>query len=415
MALDEQTYLMHRLALEGSIFFHNELAEPKNVRLFFPPYEGQEDAEYKRDPHIAFPITGDTINRVASLIHGGMKIECENKTADDVMQAIMERCDWNELSRDLLTKPMSTGNHLVVLRSNFNGEVYFEQWPGEYAFRDTMFGMEWFGYMFLPQKDGTMQPITHEPKVKDPNLQPVIVFIDEYLFGEVEHGFGFAPGVFIRGVDKDETGRYALPYHLRFRELNLEYNKIYSQMAKAMRILQNVWETNADRENPTNQLSMTPSKINYVGQDGFVRQVGRELDLTWESNTLDRLKAQISASAQVPDFMTGLTGVGKVESGVALQIVSGPLMELVSRIRSEYIPKIRELLTKAVTAEFMLKGKSVPVFEITIDMNESVLPVDKKAELDMYIAARQNGFITPAMEEAVSVAVAGLLGIEIAQ
>ena len=72
MALDEQTYFMHRQSVEGEIFYKNKLTEPENVKTYFPV--GVDEETYEQSPKISFPVTSDILNRIKNHLHNGLEI-----------------------------------------------------------------------------------------------------------------------------------------------------------------------------------------------------------------------------------------------------------------------------------------------------------------------------------------------------
>ena len=124
----------------------------------------------------------------------------------------------------------------------------------------------------------------------------------------------------------------------------------------------------------------------------------RNLDIEPELTILDRLRNHIAVSAEVPEFFTGLKSVGKIESGVALSIVSAPLTELINNVRETFKTFVNEMLTKAIRAEFALQRLHPPDFELQITMNESVIPIDREKEIANIEKAINLGMIS--IEEA---------------
>lgn len=388
--LDEQTYKMHEDALEGRVFYENKLAEPENVEKYFPRIEGQDMKLYKQAPKISFPITADVINRIIALIHSDMKIECDSVPVDTVLQERLDKLEWETLSRKFLAQSMSEGNFLEVPRFGNKG-IYYQNWGGEYFYRDVIADTDKIGYVYVLNKDGTMSPLTCAP-AKDANIRSTQ--ITETTWDGVEHGLDFNPATYFRCVDVDKDNRYGKGYYLRGKGQILEYNQVFSQASKAVKILQNVWKTSLDRENPSATISLIPDKLNHVGKEGVLEQVIRELSIQPETEILDRVKAHIAASFQVPDFMTGLRDVGKIESGVALAIVSAPLQEIVARIKFEYKPKVIEFLTKDIKLTYAFHGKRAPNFALSVEFGGSVIPMDIQAELKNIYDAVDRGIIT---------------------
>lgn len=395
---------MHQRALEGKIFYNDALAAPEYQKKYFPPSRGQSQYSYDQAPKVVIPISRTFINRISALLHNGMEVEFDTEGMQEVWNDIASRIKWNETTRNLLVNSMIGGNALVVLRPDMNNQVALEEWQAPFVFADDY----WVGYEYILRNGVEMIPITSEPNLKD-NEQLIQVPIDDFIFGNVEHGLGYTPAQLFKSIDRDSEGNYGLPYYLRFRDLNIEYNQVFSQTSKAIKILQNVWVSTADPENPDNPISLDPEKINFVSEKGTLQQVTRQLDTDPETQYLSTLLKHIHNAAQIPDFISGLSGVGKIESGVALQIVSGPLLELMTRVRNEYKEDVEELVTKIINTEFRLLGVMAPQFEVNVKLNENILPVDKQQEVDNLLKLVNAGIITA--DQAGSV-VKPLFGLE---
>jgi len=413
--MDNLTYAMRQEAIEGRIFYENKLAEPDNVRVYFPVTEGEQN--YNRRPKISFPVTGEIVDRITSLIYSGLTVTFSDANDESVWSEISERNRFLEHARNMVVQLLSRGCYLTVLRMA-NG-VYWEGWTAEFCQRIVSPFYNAAGYEYKRNKDtNVLSPVTNNVGKRTDDY--VSVMIDDFIFIETygeqvyvtEHNLPFAPFVFARGIDSESSGRYSYPYHKRFKDLLLEYNLTYSQVAKAVRILQNVWVTDKESPNPNFPLRLDPDTINHVGSSGKLEQAVRQLNIEPELTSLQLLKTHISARAQVPDFMTGLDGVGKVESGVALAIVNGPLAELCDRIRPEFKGRLSELIYKSVHMEYQSRGISKENISFEIVLNESVIPADVQKEIDMLIKAKDSGLIPPALIRSVEKKVAALLGLK---
>jgi hypothetical protein len=199
----------------------------------------------------------------------------------------------------------------------------------------------------------------------------------------------------IESIDKDENSSYGIPFHMRFKDLNIEYNQIFSQISKAIKILQTVWKTNSDLPTPDTEIRFDPDTVNYVGKDGVLEQVIRELNIDPEMTYLSNLSKLIHTSAQCPDYTTELEGIGKVNSAVALELISAPLVELTTRIRNEYKNNLEELVGKVASCIYLFSGATPPEFDFDISMNEQIMPADKTSEVDLVIKLVQNNIFTP--------------------
>lgn len=412
--MDSQTYTMRKHAVEGRVFYENRLTDPEWVRTYFPPTE--METNYARRPKISVPITGEVIDRLASLVYGGMSIEFENQKDEALWEEIAERNNFRDRSRLMLVNPLARGTEVTVLHA-IAGGVFWQNWGGEFAYFMASPFYEAAGYEYIENDEG-IKPVV-SPFKKAPKGYTALVIDGTFYVstqGETvkatQHNLPFAPFVFCRAVDVDAQGRYAWPYHTRARDLLIEYNHIFSQSSKAIKILQNVWKTNKTIDNPNQPLRLDPDTINFVGETGTLEQVQRALTLEPEFGYLSRLKQHISSRFQVPDFMTGLSDVGKVESGIALGIVSGPLIELVERIRPSFRQKVRELVYKSLMIEQMSRGRAAREPEFTVNLNDTVLPMDVKNEIETLIRAKESGLISEVYMESLAAKVAALLDLQ---
>jgi len=100
-----------------------------------------------------------------------------------------------------------------------------------------------------------------------------------------------------------------------------------------------------------NPLDISPDYINCVGSDKDLSQTSRQLNLEWENTFIDKYTAAIYDVAQLPpkDF---LQGAGKVESGIALEIVWRQFDELVSDLSRLFQDYEEELIQKIYFMEY---------------------------------------------------------------
>lgn len=383
----ESTYLAHRLALEGRVFYYNELTEKQHVQKFFPVAPG-EDKTYDVDPKISFPITSDILNNFASLLYRESVIKIDPPSLQPRLDEFLALNNWTSLGRELLVRTLFGGTLLAVIRP-MQLRARIELWGGEWTFVGAD---ELHGYTYKVC-DGKRVPLTSKPdKEDDVRLVP----ITDTIWGEFEHGFGFNPSVMFFAPDVQDDSPYPMPFHMRYRQQNIEYNLLWSQMILNSRVLQNVWVTNKDRKDPNNPVMLRPRFINYLGENGTLAQVRREMNIDAELTLIEKLKQHIAESAQVPSFMTGLDGVGKVESGVAMSIVFAPLVHITNRLKSEFRPKFIELITKGLVADYMLnEGHFPPDFAIDLQFTDNVIPIDRGKELETIQRADAMGVFTP--------------------
>lgn len=411
--MDYQTYASRVCAIEGRVFYENKLTAPEYVRTYFPPTQGETN--YDRRPKISFPVTGEIVDRLASLVYSGMQVTFENTQDEALWDEIAERNNFLEQARSMVTQPLATGNQLTVIHNT--GGAFWQNWGGEFSQYMTSAFYSAGGFEYVETK-GTANPVTsaivgNKPKGYVSTMIDELFFIQQ--FGEqviiTEHGLPFAPFVFCTAVDIDSSNRYASPFCMRFKELLIEYNLIMSQISKAVRILQNVIVTNKELDNPNFPLRIDPDTIQHVGKEGFLQQMVRELNIEPELAMCSRLKQHIASRAQVPEHMTGLEGVGKVESGVALQIVMGPLTELIDRIRPVFHSRVSELIDKSMQVEYRFRGKQREA-KFHLELSESILPTDMKAEIELLLSIVAANVLPPKYLASLQSRIASLLNLK---
>jgi hypothetical protein len=399
-------------AVIGRVFYENRLTDKEWVKTFFPPTQKEEN--YDRRPKVSVPIVGEVVDRIASLVYSGMSIEFDNERDERDWDEIAERNRFADRARGMLVNPMARACEVTILH-NIGGSVFWQAWGGEFAYYMRSPFYEAAGYEYVEKEDGTLRPVLNKHDVKDKNYHAVVIDSSLFIetFGEnvsaTIHGLEFAPFIFSRSVDVDQDGRYSHPFSKRADDLIVTYCQTLSQAVKSTNLMQNIWETNKEADNPNFPLRLDPDTINHVGPDGFLRQVVRNLELGPEMEIMSRLKQHISTRFQVPDFMTGLSDVGKVESGLALQIVSGPLTELVDRIRPAFKKNIEELVWKSLAIQTQARGSRPGDVKFTVNMSESILPSNVQTEIDTLIKAMAAGIVGPQYTESLQAKVAALL------
>lgn len=404
MATVNEKYTARTDASEGQLFYDNKLNHPQFEKKYFPQTKGETNTAYTQRPKIAVPISSSIVDRIINILNFNTIFSTENKEHQTIIDDLSAELNMSEVLRDIMVKTLVTGNNVTVIT---DGMEYpnIKHWDGQYA---EIVDNKLFGYQYVV-KDDIIFPVLTEPSEKEKeNITTVL--IDDKVFGDTQHILGFSPAVLFRNIDKYESGKYGKSYIERFNNLIVEYNQVISQASKSIKILQNVWKTNRSIDNPEKPIRINPDTINFLGADGTLEQVIRELDLSEEWTYLDRLEHQISRASQVPAELSGLKDVGKLPSGIALQLLLQPLTELTMRLRNSFQPKFIELMEKLVSMQYIIDGKTPPAdLAITIQMNENVLPEDRTAKINEIITLKREGLIS---EEQSKLLIAPLLNIE---
>ncbi len=343
---------------EGTIsklFSQNLLAREEYSQIYFPTTAGESASEYARRPKIAIPITSSIIDRITNILFQGAIITTDTPETQVRMDEISTDLQLQEFTRDMITNTIVTGQNLALIRvvSEKEGDVIkLENWDNPWIWlKDGLSGYEY------TERDGLIVPVLADDVKEE---ERTVVIIDDLMFGNVEHNLPFTPSVLTKNVDKYDDRIWGKSFVMRFQDLVIEYNHIISQMSKSIKILQNVWVTNRDVDQPENPIRLNPDKINYMGEDGTLQQAVRNLDLKEEREYLNILEYQISRTSQVPAEMAGLKDMGKLPSGIALQVLLQPLTALTERFKNFFIPAIDDLAYKILVTDYALRGKTMP-------------------------------------------------------
>jgi len=424
MALDKQTLKMHADALEGAIFADNLLNKGEHARKYFPPIIGQDMSLWKQSPKVAFPLVGDVIRRMTSLLHQGLEIKVVqgSKAHEEALEEVLVDIKWDVIGRQLFEFCQGGGNYLAIIRTGWES-ISLDLWKGEWIINDSWMNYPVLGYAYVQDRTdpSLMHPVVK--KLNEEELKRLVqVWVDDMFFvyekGGIiqdvhEHNMGFCPAELFMGIDKLEGGRYGKPMYKRAGEngdLIVEYNQTYSQVAKAVKIFQNVWATDKDVENPDYPLSIIPDYLNFLGKDGKLWQLVRELKIEPEVILMDKLQNHLSTNFQIPEFFTGLnSSVGKFPSGVAMMLQAQPLTELMTRARGDFKTSAISLLTKCVAVKIMMKGGSPGNFQLGMKMDETVVPVDVELEIKNLVTAKKEGLIADEYMPAAQARTAQLL------
>ena len=394
-------------ACEGIVFYENTLTDPVNVEKYFPRYTnpGETDAAYALRPKLAIPITSSIIDRMAGFLHSGMSVTAKDPTDQKTLETIISNLDDPENHfRNLLVYELAGGNaaDVIGVTEPDSKLITLRTWTGEFIFRNQ--GGTKLGYEYY-EHGGVKLPVIQSDLSENLKGSQVRVTIDDKMyrfeFGkdssskdeDFPHDFGFVPATWFFSIDRKPGSLYAKPYPERFDNLVKEFNQTISQASKAIKILQNVWVTNKDIDNESTPIKIAPEYINFLGEDGTLEQAVRALSLTPEWEMMMKLERHISHASGFPQYLFGLEGLGNLESGYALEIITQPLVELMTRVRGSFKPKVEDLLTKAIKAQNILTSGTAGNPVVTATLNEQFIPLEKDKEIARVEKAEERGWI----------------------
>lgn len=379
-------YVMRQEGQEGKIFYQNLLATSTYSKKYFPPTPGETDGEYQRRPKVAIPITSSIIDRITNILLQGATITTSSEESQKRMDNLATDLNLAEFIRTMVTNTIVTGNNLAVIRI-VNNEIKLEHWDGTWVWiNDELSGYEY------TTRDGLMVPVLSSD-IKEEKRTKVV--IDDVQFGGVKHNLPYNPSTLTKNIDRYDDDNFGKSYVMRFNDMVVEYNHIVSQISKSIKVLQNVWVSNRDVDNPENPIRLSPDRVNFLGVDGTLEQAIRNLNLTEEREYLEILEHQISRASQVPAELAGLKDAGKLPSGIALQLLLQPLTELVERYRNLFVPAIEEFSLKVLSTDYIIENKPIPTdLQVDVQVNTSILPEDRKDRIAEIITLKNEGLIT---------------------
>lgn len=373
---------------KGRVFYQNLLASPEYTRKYFPITTGETDSEYLRRPKISIPISSSIVDRITNILFQGAVIT-STQAAQERLDELIIDLNLMEFIRDMITNTIVTGQNLALLRA-IDGKdnmqvVSLENWDGPWIWlKGSLSGYEY------TMRDNLMVPVLSSD-VKN----STVVLVDDMMFGNIKHNLPFTPSVLTKNIDKYDDGVWGKSYIARFSDMVVEYNQIVSQISKSIKVLQNIWTTNRDVDNPDNPIRLSPDRINFLGETGVLQQAVRNLDLNEEREYLNILEHQISRTSQVPAELAGLKDAGKLPSGIALQILLQPLVEITERYRNIFIPAIEDLCYKVLYMDYVVRGETPPRgLEVNVQTNNAIFAEDKKEVIDNVVLLKKEGLIS---------------------
>jgi hypothetical protein len=326
-----QTFSMRGHALECEVFFNDEVAKQKYQRKYYPI-----TAEDATIPKASMPITEEIINSLVDKTFES--VETDNELINSVVT--------NEFMRQILVETLVGGNALVTISKGDESPLpKLQLWTAPFIYRSAE-QTQSYGIEYVQQVEQEMKPVLTKELIITDKERYVDIPIDSQRIGNQIHNLNFTPATFFTSIDRDNDDVYGEGYPERFIDLVIKYNQIYSQALHALVCLQNVWLTTADAPNPEVPIRLRPNYVNFIGKDGKLEQVTRNLNLTEERTLLDLIKKQIYEVSCVPGFLTSIEDASKFPSGEALSYAMKPFENVTNRIRETFRMSLEDLFMK---------------------------------------------------------------------
>lgn len=383
-------YELHKIAQEGVVFYKPELmTEEEYVKEFFPPRI--KEANYKARPKLGLPITTSIINRIVNTTLSDLTLTSTSPATQAILDKLTFEYGLKESIHQYTTNAFTTGTCGVVLVKAENEDFIIpEGWDGRFINVISSEALEVMYDLETEKGEGVeICPVFSESQVTKPKQDHVIItkFYDNYIADGVLHNLPFSPFTIFRSLDRShEDIRYGAPYHMRYKNAQIEYQKVFSGMLFDIQVMKNVWKTNKTN-NPNQPLSISTDQIIYLGADGTLEQAIRELNFAPETLVLQNLKQTISDASSVPSMLFGMEDASKFPSGVTLAQLYLPFVDLIKRTRPLVQKAIEDLVYKLLYANTqdetlsnnfeVLLSSTINPSERTERVNEAVLLLEK--------------------------------------
>jgi len=367
---DDVTAERHRCSIqrEGEVFYNNTLTNDLNWKKYFPWKRFRTNQDI-----IGLPITKTIIEKIIAATRDSVTIESDNQTRIEEMYT---KYNLDVLIKKIMRETLALGQITQWLKWD-NDNVVIEQWKPWYVFSTKDGVIKYYAVhkgTMIPAIDGDI------PKGADVFIEYVTsdtwtIWQNGTIIWDETHGLPYLPIQIWNNIDL-WGNKWGQPFSERFKNLLIKLNQLVSASHRQILALPTVWTTTKDFTDDMNPLDISPDYINFVGSDKDLSQTTRQLDLTWESSFFDKYIAQIYDVAQMPpkEF---LEGAGKVESGIALEIVYKQFNELVSDISRLFQDYEEELIKKIY---FMETGQELN--NIQISYSNSATPRNEAQEFE---------------------------------
>ena len=337
---------------EGEVFYKNTLTSDINWKKYFPWKRFRTNQDL-----IAMPLTKTIIERIVSALRDDITITSDRETR---VKDMYTKYQLDTVIKKIIRNTLSLGQTSQWLKY-VDDQVVIEDWKPWYVFQTEDGVIKYYAInkgAMIPAIEGDI------PKSADVFIEYVTrdnwtIWQNGTIIWDEAHGLPYLPIQIWNNIDVSHN-KWGTPFSERFKNLLIKLNQLVSASHRQILALPTVWTTTKDFTDDMNPLDISPDYINFVGSDKDLSQTSRQLNLEWENTFIDKYTAAIYDVAQLPpkDF---LQGAGKVESGIALEIVWRQFDELVSDLSRLFQDYEEELIQKIYFMEYGQELNSIQI------------------------------------------------------
>jgi hypothetical protein len=342
-----------------------------------------EGSEYigvrKRQPRINLPTAKTIMSRITAKLWGEkvfpqILVE-EDPDTTAFFQAIIEWSNLKAFIAEPTRRMLNTGSEFIRFHL-VNGMAKLDRYCSKYCYPvfDDAGGLEsvtikyvWTDYDDVdtngkPKEKwyrldlGQMSDVLYDTPEYHPSAEPAFEVVEQ-----VDHEFGFVQGVWAR-TDENKHDPDGPPMVKDLMDMIDELNYSLSQSSHAIAYNQEPLLTlsGMDTEEIDNVVKSSSKALN-LGRDGKAAYLETSMNgVQTAMDARDKLKMHMQEAARVllldPEKI-----VGSAQSGKAMEVLHGPMVDLVDELRPVVEKPIKELLVKLALAVLITRDRGEEV------------------------------------------------------
>jgi len=355
-------YDYRNIAILDEVMYENCVTNPQWIGSFFLRLKKTRNYEDFKKYAISTNITSTAINYILDdILKNAVINTSEELLLDEIGEHVLL-----ETGRTWLKEVIINGCATIICYP-FSEKQIYEIWNAQYL---NFEGTEPIGVEYKKEKNCNL-PILSE-HVSQKEIE-VINFLEKF------RDIPFKPYTNLSNIDKYPNW-LGKGYPERFRntfgllcekltEINLKSN-----LFSTLFVYKGTEVTNpADPTAAKTQIYLDPLSIVKIATDADFAQMDSKYDAVVEMKMIEGYKDEIVKAASIPQNYLFENNIGKVESGVALQLTFQPYLSLIARLRNEFVPKMEEFIAKSLQTQAYLNGSLIKEPEVNIILNDDII------------------------------------------